>query len=830
MDNATLLQQLRKPPSEARAHWHRAMRLVMSLRSEGLQVDWSSADLSVDDQPVDAAEWQAWLRTEPQHVSMMISLLPLQPRRPGIPSYAEVMDFVVREVPGLVHRLLRPRSNPERRAIDDALGAPLGRACDGLGMVAADWNGLGDEVAAGWLEGRLRRPERMNPYHLQVLGERKEQLHGSLAAIYPALALHAFEHARDDDHRWLKPRTDWLRATTLARMLETQRDHPEALDPVMRLFAEQGTSAGLQALAEVLPDAALGTHALFWLACAGARGLAAAQDRWRDGSSEAEGHMQQLSRLPHGASIPSGPRFRLPSDLGAWIPAEEPLPTDASTPALTRAQMCAMAAGWDSPAASEDSLDAAQWADYLQVTSLDDHLLHVGPSWDEARQAGWLGRGADWRFLLAAARRLAPNGRRHWHRSSEIRWGHLFLWAGADRDTYVAAMSSTLRDEDLRRTAGWITEHWLDPLQQCDPSWRDQIEEWVDRARAPRPMLGPVEARPVGSPVTWRADDHALVGTVPATGSARLTLGGQHVRIVPSIGRLELRGIVAGTRSFPPTEEALQIHVTRTNDGVRFGFGSVTWGEVRTADPECTAEGLVDVVLRREVQTSWWAVQQLIGGNPEGAAWLAAQGDEEAARLLGVVAALRPSVQRTAVDAALAELGDAAAETRRALGRAPHTLALPLRSVAAVEAALVELMGGALIRQDDWVWMQDHGIRQGGFEGPALHFGRGAQPPVDGRLIELCAFCPLYPVAADPMDVERREVLGVHQLRWRLVPQSTMLEDGPLFYVLLAMLWPVEGGWALALWSSHDVATPHALLGVPFLPPGGWTQLHAPDA
>ena len=46
MNNTELLRQLREPPSEARAHWHRAMRLVRSRRSsDDGKSDWESADL-----------------------------------------------------------------------------------------------------------------------------------------------------------------------------------------------------------------------------------------------------------------------------------------------------------------------------------------------------------------------------------------------------------------------------------------------------------------------------------------------------------------------------------------------------------------------------------------------------------------------------------------------------------------------------------------------------------------------------------------------------------------------------------------------------------------
>lgn len=823
MDNATLLQQLRTPLSEARAHWHQAMRLVMSVRSDG-DVDWTSADLGVDDTPVRPEEWQAWLRTEPAHVWLMISLLEYENPPPGQPSYAELLDFVLDEVPSLAWRVLRAQDNPLRKAIDDARGARLGRACAGRG--GGSWDQLGDELLGGWLEGRLALTDKISPYSLRELNLRAEAIDGALAAVYPALALKVLKEARKGDTGSLGLRADWLDAEGIRAILKAVRGKGPNLEVVLATLVEQGEPQGLEAIAELLTDKKVGDSALFWLACAGHRGLESAR-RALAGAKGAKGRLaeaqlERLEALPLGNPRTSGPRFRLASDLSPWVPGAQPPMEGDSEPALTRETLCAMCTGWGAPKATRSDLSPAQWADYLQVASMDDNLTHVGPSWDRARELGWLGRGAAPQSLLAAARRMNPKGRTHWNRDAKIGWGHLFLWAGADLETYAAAAALALRNAGLRRTMGWMEEHWLQPLKQVSPAWRGQVEDWLDRISQGLPTLGPVDERPAGEQVSWDARLHALQGVIPAGGVARFTLGAQGVEVEPAIGRMSLEGPVTGERRFPPTARPLPVSVTLSDDGLLFGFGSVSWGELKGAPGSCSAEGLTEVALRREIQPMWWALKRLVLDDARGAAWLAEAGGPEAARLLALVALLRPELQRAAVDAALGQLGDAAAPYLALLGREVEAPTLPMRSFAEVEAALEAHYGQPLIRQEGWTWAKGHGTRRGGFEGPALHLLEDARLPAARALLELCEGCPIAPWGGPPERPEGREVIGLRELTWTLVPPDGGFGNGPLFYQLHAAAWPVQGGVALAMWSGYDVATPSWLFGVPFLPVGGW--------
>ncbi|MFK8001704.1 MAG: hypothetical protein AB8H86_19070 [Polyangiales bacterium] len=600
MENAELLAQLRSAPSERRAHWHRSMRLLMSLQRNERGLDWSSADLEVDDSQVSTDEWQSWLRTEPEHVTLMVSMLEIQVAREGIPTFEQVLNFVLDEVPSLAAKFLVMHPSAARREIEDRAGARLGQASGGRGAVSWAEHGR-DELVGAWLTERLRDPKaHLNSNTFKQLN-RREEISGGLRAVYPALAQRILKGIRKGNPGEIDFRSDWLGAGVLDEILKTQRTKPANLDRALALLVEQGTSHGLEAIAGLLSDKKAGDAALFWLACAGHSGLRAARARWSGvkgaKAKKAGALIETLASLPVQNPSAGTPLCLLASDMSAWELADTMSETSHREPALSREEAVQMCAGAGAPPAKREDLSPEAWADYLVVSSMDDHLTDPGPTWDRARDAGWLGRGNSKGSLTAAARRLNPSGRTHWHSASNIGWGHLFLWAGAERDVYVSALCLCLRASALRRTLGWIETHWLAPLKDTEVPWASEVDDWLDRVQQGSVLVGAIRERPAGDSVEWDSARDSMHAEIAPNENARFYFGEQSVTLEPHTGTMTLAGPLEGERRFPPTPRSLPVAWTLTSDGMQLSIGSVTWGVFPVPETQAKAEGVTSIAL-----------------------------------------------------------------------------------------------------------------------------------------------------------------------------------------------------------------------------------------
>lgn len=837
MENAELLTQLRSAPSERRAHWHRAMRLLMSLQRNERGVDWSSADLEVDDSPVSTDEWQSWLRTEPEHVTLMVSMLELEVVREGIPTFEQVLDFVLDEVPSLAAKFLVMHPSAVRREIENRAGAKLGRASGGKGAVSWAEHGR-DELVGAWLTERLRDPKaHLNANTFKQLN-RREDISGALRAVYPALTQRIIKGIRKGNPGDIDFRSDWLgdgaddldesdksSTETLDEILKTQRTKPANLDRALALLVEQGTSHGLEAIAGLLSDKKAGDAALFWLACAGHAGLRAARTRWSGTkgakAKKAGALIDTLASLPLQNPNAGTPLCLLASDMSAWELTETTSEASDVEPALSREEALRMCAGAGAPPAKREDLSPEAWADYLVLSSMDDHLTDPGPTWDRAREAGWLGQGSSKNSLTAAARRLNPHGRTHWHSASNIGWGHLFLWAGAERDVYVSALCLCLRASVLRRTLGWIETHWLTPLKDTEVPWASEVDDWLDRVQQGSVLVGAIRERPTGESVEWDSARDSMHAEIAPNKTALFSFGKQSVTLEPHTGTMTLAGPLEGQRRFPPTARPLPVAWTLTSDGMQFSLGSVMWGVFPVPETQAKAEGVTSIVLRHQARPEWPALGRIVNEDQKGAASLLALKNEEAARLLFLVATLRPALLTDAVQAALAALGDLAAPYRAELGLDAEPPSLPSRTFEEVVESLTSFTKRPTEEQNGWEWSTGHAQRRGGFVGPAVYLLEGAEAPEANELQRLASECPLYP-EGETSQLQMRDTLGVREASWILVPEDGGFGNGPLFYQIHAACWPVQEGCAVAVWSGFDVPSIHWLIGVPFLPSAPW--------
>ena len=157
------------------------------------------------------------------------------------------------------------------------------------------------------------------------------------------------------------------------------------------------------------------------------------------------------------------------------------------------------------------------------------------------------------------------------------------------------------------------------------------------------------------------------------------------------------------------------------------------------------------------------------------------------------------------------------------LGMQAEAPSLPLRPFAEVEAALAAHFATTLQRQEGWTWAKGRGTRGGGFHGPALTLLEQAGLPSLADMQGALEGCPIAPYGGAPEHLQQRELIGLREWTWRLIPPDGGFGNGPLFYQLHALAWPVAEGCALTFWSGYDVASVEWLLGVPFVPVGGWS-------
>lgn len=296
-------------------------------------------------------------------------------------------------------------------------------------------------------------------------------------------------------HAYFK--TNLMSAEQILSVLKSSTKQPVNFQNLAYQTAVQNCSQGATALAWMMNDPDMGHVASCWLATMGEQAHTAARITWSDEELEDDDLLKErvdkLLQLPLRITAHVGTAFdghRYGCDLRRFL-LEPGAPGEPTKEPIDLQKLLDHIGPDADPYIGTQVRDVRkyftqdEWADYLQIRSIDPNLLGIEGSWHIAKKHGLLGRGSERHSLITAIDRLDWSGRIS-HRIRGSRGpglGHILLWAGADREIFSHAIVRAKESMPFATVMGFWQTNFLNALDTESPRWMTGVlplVEWLN--------------------------------------------------------------------------------------------------------------------------------------------------------------------------------------------------------------------------------------------------------------------------------------------------------------------------------------------------------------
>ena len=530
------------------------MRVVMAVQpnehigDEGRTIAWGAVEVDDLNEPITRGELEAWFQSDPHQKCVQTMSYLLDPMRKQRPTYAEALEVCAQVAPHHIQHLLpssmRLAHLPTQHMLK-GLGASLGRA---LGIASQQKGSLvgRDFIAYASPEGVLEYLERcreiLRPSDLhELMRALPEDLDLSMRAreVYTEIFIELRDHEQLEERRsTYRIATHWLDAEQIARII---RANDASMERVRWLMASSTTHGHIQvfeAFGLLLGHHEIGKEAALYLALLGEQGRHIARRILDDEDADEGGRVRaeiilehEPPKHPHSERALSplagqfikAPRFGYDPEEAILSPQAEVPEAGAPTPREELEAVYAERTNFTAETLSPDG-----WIDLLWVLTFSANYHDKTHAYDRALEQGVLGRGATRDQLIRVIDWLDWGGTAGPQREG---YGHLLLWAGADREVFEHALAR-FQQAQCRNVVGAIAKHFSDPLEESDVAWAKPMSRIIFQHRfmrqnpfhaldAPRSFAS---AQGEGSVSLTTPGDVWLTGSVEGADTAEVAL------------------------------------------------------------------------------------------------------------------------------------------------------------------------------------------------------------------------------------------------------------------------------------------------------------------
>ncbi len=700
---------------------------------------------------------------------------------------------------------------------------------------------------------------------------------------YGEACIRALSKLEDESyHAHIK--TNLMSAEQIFSVLKNATEQPVNFQNLAYQTAVQNRSQGATALARMMNDSDIGHIASCWLATMGEQAHTAARIAWSDEALQEDDllneRVEKLLRLPLRVTAHVGTAFdghRYGCDLRRFL-LEPGAPGEPMKEPIDLQKLLDHIGPDADPYIGTQVRDvrkyftSEEWADYLQIRSIDPNLLGIKGSWHIAKKHGLLGRGSERHSLIAAIDRLDWSGRIS-HRIRGSRGpglGHILLWAGADREVFLHAIVRAKESMPFATVMGFWQTNFLNALDTESPRWMTGVlplVEWLNGLYS-RVTMNPetppgfafppiVEELPVG-PIS-----HCRIKDPPRDFWLNLEL--EDVETL----RIEMRGtaVVEVDRSkklwkynCPKTsksgaiplvqEPGLTVHLELFRGQLSLGFqgvpalttAAIPFDEVTDIIIEAPGATLNKGTVHQKFSANCSSrIFHAIATPEEGQslAEIAAYDDEPVANVYAAIATFFEEPVAEKARTFLSRLGEDAHPFQRALGVGEPQPQRPfaIRSWQEVKAALDRLRPGELLIEDFFDELRAASysdlnspemVSAVAVPWPTVYLEEDRDlPEKEGQIFRKLVS---FPALTRGQGGEYRSVDFYDGGRYKLMrflmhpaERSFMTEDEALIYVIYGAVWEVSEGIAWSIWEEHlsDLA---AIVGIESIPIADWKR------